>query len=83
MGAEKVKVSFADVQVAGTDEFASLSAVVTYAAVSARDEPLRVMQNRLTWVMKTSGHVMRVIHEHTSAPIGFEDMKAILERVRP
>ena len=29
---------------------------------------------------KTSGHVLRIVHEHTSAPIGFEDAKAILKR---
>ena len=38
------------------------------------------MQNRISWVLKTSGHVLRIVHEHTSAPIGFEDTKAILER---
>jgi hypothetical protein len=39
------------------------------------------MQNRMSWVLKTSGHVLRVVHEHTSVPIGFEDEKAILKRV--
>ena len=38
------------------------------------------MQNRISWVLEMSGHVLRVIHEHTSAPIGFEDSKAILKR---
>ena len=38
------------------------------------------MQNRISWLLKTSGHVLRIVHEHTSAPIGFEDAKAILER---
>jgi hypothetical protein len=38
------------------------------------------MHNRLSWVLRTSGHVLRIAHEHTSAPIGFEDMKAILKR---
>jgi len=37
------------------------------------------MQNRISWVLEMSGHVLRVIHEHTSAPIGFEDGKAILK----
>lgn len=39
------------------------------------------MQNRISWVLKTSGHVLRIVHEHTSAPVGFEDAKAILKRV--
>jgi hypothetical protein len=40
------------------------------------------MQNRLSWVLKTGGHVRRIVHEHTSAPMGFEDMKAILQRAK-
>lgn len=80
LGTEKVKVIFEDVDVLGGGEFRSLSAIVTYAAVSAQGEPLRAMQNRLTWTLRTSGHVLRVVHEHTSAPIGFDDQKAILHK---
>ncbi|MFN0184587.1 MAG: YybH family protein [Aquabacterium sp.] len=80
LGAERVKVSFDDLQKTGDADFALVSAVVTYAGVSAQGDPLRSMQNRLTWVLRTSGHVLRILHEHTSAPIGFEDMKAVLQR---
>jgi hypothetical protein len=38
------------------------------------------MQNRITWLLRTTGHVPRIVHEHTSAPLGFEDHKAILVR---
>lgn len=41
---------------------------------------LRVMQNRISWVLRTTGHVLRIVHEHSSAPIGFDDGKAILRR---
>ena len=78
LGTERVKVSFDAVDVLGASEFRSLSAMVTYAGVSAQGEPLRAMQNRLTWTLRMSGHVLRVVHEHTSAPIGFDDQKAIL-----
>ena len=78
LGTERVKVSFDDVDVLGAGEFRSLSAIVTYAGVSAQGEPLRAMQNRLTWTLRMSGHALRVVHEHTSAPIGFDDQKAIL-----
>lgn len=77
---ERVKVTFDDVDSVVTPTFASVSAIVTYAGVSAQGEQVRVMQNRLTWVLRTSGHVLRIIHEHTSAPAGFEDGKAILQR---
>jgi ketosteroid isomerase-like protein len=80
LGTERVKVSFDDVQTSGDADFAVVSAVVTYAGQSAQGEPLRSMQNRLTWVLKTSGHVLRIVHEHTSAPVGFDDAKAILQR---
>ena len=80
LGTERVKVSFDDVQTSGDADFAVVSAVVTYAGQSAQGEPLRSLQNRLTWVLKTSGHVLRILHEHTSAPVGFDDAKAILQR---
>ena len=80
LGNESVKVTFEDVKIIGAQGFASLSAIVTYAAISAQGEELRAMHNRLSWVLKSSGHVLRVVHEHSSAPIGFEDSKAILKR---
>jgi ketosteroid isomerase-like protein len=80
LGTEKVKVTFEEVQTSGDSDLAIVSAIVTYAGLSAQGEQLRAMQNRLTWALKTSGHALRIIHEHTSAPIGFEDAKAILLR---
>jgi ketosteroid isomerase-like protein len=80
LGAERVKVTFEDVRSTQGRDVAIVSAVVTYAGVSAQGEPLRAMQNRITWGLKTIGHVPRIVHEHTSAPVGFDDMKAILQR---
>ena len=80
LGSETVRVAFEDVKILGGQGFASMSAIVTYAAISAQGQELRAMQNRISWVLKTSGHVLRVVHEHTSAPVGFEDTKAILKR---
>lgn len=80
LGSERVNVRFDEVRVSPGADMAIVSAIVTYAAVSAQGEPLRHMHNRLTWGLKTIRHVLRIVHEHTSAPIGFEDMKAILQR---
>ena len=80
LGSEKVKVRFDDVKTAGGPELATLSAVVTYAGLSAQGEALRAMQNRISWGLRTSGHVLRIVHEHTSVPIAFTDMKAMLQR---
>jgi ketosteroid isomerase-like protein len=82
LGSESVRVTFDDVQVVEAAGFAAMSAVVTYAGLSAQGQELRAMQNRISWVLKTSGHVLRIVHEHTSAPVGFEDQKAILERAK-
>jgi len=57
-----------------------VSAIVTCAVVSAGGEHLRSMQNRISWVLRTSGHNLRIVHEHTSAPIDFNESKAILKR---
>lgn len=82
LGTERVKVTFEELQSSVGREFAVVSAIVTYAAVSAQGEQLRTMQNRLSWGLRTIGHIPRIVHEHTSAPVGFEDAKAILQRVR-
>ena len=83
LGSEKVRVTFAELQTTVEHAVAVVTAIVTYAAESAQGVPLRSMDNRITWVLRESGHVFRIAHEHTSAPIGFEDRKAILGRAQP
>ena len=80
LGGERVKVTFSELQSTAEHSMVVVSAIVTYAAQSAQGEPLRSMQNRITWVLRETGHVFRIAHEHTSAPLGFEDSKAILTR---
>lgn len=80
LGSERVKVSFDDVHSQPGKDVSSVHAIVTYAGLSADGVQLRAMQNRLTWVLRTVGHVPRIVHEHTSAPMGFDDQKAILVR---
>jgi len=80
LGSERVKVTFSDTESHGSAAMAITSAIATYASLSAQGEEVRSMQNRVTWGLRTTGHVLRIVHEHTSAPVGFEDMKAILHR---
>jgi ketosteroid isomerase-like protein len=80
LGTERVRVTFEEVRTVAEREFAIVSAIVTYSGISAQGEQLRAMQNRISWGLRTSGHVLRIVHEHTSAPVGFEDSKAILHR---
>ena len=80
LGTERVKVGFDDVRCRTGKDLSSVSAIVTYAGQSADGEPLRALENRISWVLRTVGHVPRIVHEHSSAPIGFDDLKAILQR---
>jgi uncharacterized protein (TIGR02246 family) len=79
LGEERVKVTIDRVQVVGTAELITLSARVTYAALSASGGELRAMQNRLTWALKAEKGLWKIAHEHTSVPIGFNDLRGILK----
>ena len=80
LGEERVRVTIDRVQVVAADQLATLSARAVYVALSATGEELRGMQNRLTWVIKPEGRTWKIIHEHTSVPIGFADLKGMLQR---
>ena len=73
-------MTFNETQSSAAPELVIATFVVTYMGMSAGGEPLRSMQNRMTWAIRASSRGALIIHEHTSAPIGFSDMKAILKR---
>lgn len=79
LGEERVAVTFDRLQATVTGELATLTARVVYAAISPEGAELRSMQNRLTWVLKFEGGTWKIIHEHTSVPIG-PDLKGLLAR---
>jgi len=79
LGDERVGVTFDRIQAVVVDELATVSARVVYAGLSAAGKELRSMQNRLTWVLKPEGGGWKIIHEHTSVPIG-NDLKGKLQR---
>ena len=80
LGDERVRVTFSDLRSSGSADLVAVSAVVTYAAWSAAGVELRSMQNRLSWVLERSGSELLIVHEHTSVPIGDQDLKGILQR---
>lgn len=80
LGSETVRVAFEDVKISAEGNLATVTAFARYAAMAPDGQELRAMQNRFTWVLKLRGHVLRVVHEHTSTPIGFEDTKALFQR---
>jgi ketosteroid isomerase-like protein len=79
LGTDHVRVAFDDVHVFNGGAAATLSAVVKYTAVSSTGIAVRSMQNRLTWNLRDD-RGWKIGHEHTSAPIGLSDLKAILRR---
>lgn len=83
LGSEKAAVSFSKTAVHGTPKRAIASCFVTYAGLSSGAESLRSMDNRMTWGLRTTGHVLRICHKHSSAPIGFGDMRATLSPTAP
>jgi len=78
-GSENLRVTFDDVRAIEEGDLWHASAIVTYSAITAAGDVLRALQNRLTWVLRPSPS-LRIVHEHTSAPIGVDDMKAMLRR---
>lgn len=82
LGEERVEVTFEDVQVVADATLALLTATGRYAAISPQGEELRAMQNRFTWGLRRDadgGGAWRIVHEHTSTPLG-GDLKGILQR---
>jgi len=80
LDSERVVVAFDEVQVATTNELATASALITYKGVSAQNEALRAMQNRITMVLKHTNGMWKIIHEHSSAPVDFETAKVIFKQ---
>ena len=80
LGAERVKVIFEDVQVTVGQDLAVVSAIGTYEAIATDGKELRSMQNRFTWTLKLAGNAWKIVHEHTSTPIGSSDTKALFHR---
>ncbi len=80
LGSERVVVTFDEVQVVTTHELAMASAFIAYQGVSAENEALRAMQNRITMVLKHSGGAWQIVYEHSSAPVDFETAKVSLKR---
>jgi len=80
LGEETVAVSAEDIRVTGGADFAIASAIVTYTAVSAAGVMLRSIQNRLTLALAKNGGDWLIVHEHTSMPLRFDDMRAMPAR---
>lgn len=79
LGTERVIVDVKDVQSTLVGELAIGHAILAYTAVSAEGKELRSLVNRMTMGLKRIGDSWKVFHEHTSAPVDKQSLKAILQ----
>lgn len=80
LGTDRDLVEFEDIQIESSAELATLTAFVKFTAVSEKNEELRWLLNRLTWIARKKDGDWKIIHQHTSAPIQFETMKVKLTK---
>jgi ketosteroid isomerase-like protein len=69
LGEAKDVVEFEDLLIEAAGEFASITAIVKFSAVSKTGETLRYLQNRLTWILRKRNGVWKITHQHTSGPV--------------
>jgi ketosteroid isomerase-like protein len=80
LGEQNVSVTFDDTKTTAAQELAIVSSIVTYTGMSAQGQALQSMANRITWAVRLTDGGARILHEHTSAPVEFGGMTAILKR---
>lgn len=80
LGTDMDAIGFDDIQIQAAGEIALVSAIVRFTAVSESGEELRYLENRLTWGLRKTDGVWKIVHQHTSGPIDFKTMKVVLTR---
>ncbi|GAB4014293.1 YybH family protein [Spirosoma koreense] len=79
LGEEKLQVDFERVAIHQSETIGFASALIQFQAISNEGTLLRKMKNRLTLGFSKSDYGWKVIHQHTSAPIRSEGLRAILD----
>ncbi len=80
LGTDHDSVSFDDIKIEKTGDFALITAIMKFTAISEKGEELRFLQNRLTWVARKKEEGWKIIHHHTSSPVDFETMQVMLTK---
>lgn len=78
LGDERDNVEFSGINVQVSGQLAVAHAFVRFAAISAEGHELRALHNRLTWTLNLIDGVWKISHQHTSAPIDFNNMQVML-----
>jgi ketosteroid isomerase-like protein len=75
---EEVNVIFDMIQIQESDNIAFASALIQFQALSADNQIMRSMKNRISLGFVKKDGLWKVKHQHTSAPID-SNLKAILD----
>ena len=79
LGTEKVKVEFDRIEIHQSGNIGFANALIQFQAISSEGVILRSMKNRITLGFSKAKDEWKVIHQHTSAPISSNGLKAILD----
>lgn len=78
-GENRDAVSLDDVVISGDGGFRAVTAFVTFSCTSPTGAVLRAMSERLTWILAKKAGAWKIVHQHTSAPVG-DDLKIRFDR---
>lgn len=79
LGDESVKVDFDMVRINQSGNVGFASALIYFQAISSSGVVLRSMKNRITLGFSKFDGGWKAVHQHTSAPINSDSLKAILD----
>ena len=79
LGDEKVKVDFEMINIHQSGDVGFANALIQFQAIAKDDSVLRTMKNRITIGCAKFGDSWKVMHQHTSAPVSSNGLKAILD----
>ncbi len=80
LGNEKVRVEFKEVNVFEAENQTVWVGELKFYGLSEKDEILRSISNRWTWVMNKDHEDYRIIHEHSSLPINTETFMGVMKK---
>ena len=78
-GENRDAISLEEVTMQGQGDFRAVTALITFSCVSPSGAVLRAMHERLTWVLAKRTTGWKIVHQHTSAPVG-DDLKIRFDR---
>jgi ketosteroid isomerase-like protein len=86
LGADHDRLIFEEVDYLVEGDLATITAFARFAAISAQEEELRFLHNRLTLIVRKKTElggdtgIWKIIHQHTSVPVDGATMKIKLKR---